>query len=177
MQITITARHFDLTNAIRDYVENACEKLDKYFDQIINIHLTLSLEKGRNRVEMSLHASHYNLHCEAEERDMYLAVGIAIEKMEVQLKKLKDKVTDHQKKRLKEETHFVYANLFQNQPNSQPKKMIKTKRIVAEVMTVDDAMDKFQTLKDPYLIFKNVESDRINVLVKKDDEHFKLLEP
>jgi len=172
MQITITARHFDLTNAIRDHVEQACEKLSRYFDQIINIHMTLSLENNRNNVEMSLHASHFSLQSESEEMDMYLALDTAIDKMESQIKKLKDKVTDHQKKK----AHYVYANLFEK-GNENPKRRVKTKRIVAEVMSIHEAMEMFDNIKDPYFIFKNEQTDRINVLVKKDETHFKLLEP
>ncbi len=177
MQITITARHFDLTNAIRDHVEEACEKLEKYFDHIINVHLTLSLEGSRNHVEMSLHASHFSLQSEAEDHDMYLAVDTVIDKMESQIKKLKDKVTDHQKKRLKEDLHFVYADLFERHGGDEPRKRLKTKRIIAETYSIDEAMNQIEKTKDSYLIFKNVETDRINVLVKKDDEHFKLLMP
>jgi hypothetical protein len=67
----------------------------------------------------------------------------------------------------------VYANLIEG----QKKKTVKTKRIVAEIMSVDEALDKFEELKEPYLIFKNIETDNINVLVRKDEQHYKLLEP
>jgi len=177
MQITITARHFELTRAIRDHVERACEKLDKYFDHIITVHITLALENNRNVVEMMLHASHFNLQSEAEELDMYLALDTAIDKMEAQIKKLKDKVTDHQKKSLKQDDHYVYANLVERGKSEQPRKTVRTKRIVAEPMSVEEAIDKFEGHDEPYFVFRNIESDRINVLVKKDETHFKLLEP
>ncbi len=176
MQMTITARHFTLTHVIRDHVEKACEKLERYFDQIINIHLTLSIENSRNIAEMSLHASHFNLQSQAEEMDMYIAIDVAIDKMEAQVKKLKDRVTQHQKKKILGREQFVYSNLFQRN-NDKPKKMIKTKRMIPDILSIDEAMDKFDTHKDPYLIFKNVETDRINVLVKKDELHYKLIEP
>ena len=177
MQITITARHFELTKAIRDHVEKACDKLEKYFDHIINVHVTLALENNRNLVEMSLHASHFNLQSEAEELDMYLALDSAIDKMEGQIKKLKEKVTDHQKKSLKKDAYYVYANLVERGQSSEPRKTVRTKRIVAEPMSVEEAIDKFEDIKEPYFVFRNLESDRINVLVKKDETHFKLLEP
>ncbi len=174
MQITITARHFDLTNAIRDYIEDATGKVDKYFDHIINVHYVLSLENNRNKVEMILNIPKNNLKCEATEKDMYLAIDYSIDKMEQRIKKLKGKWSDHHKKSLKESASFVYANLIRNDDR---RKIIKIKRILAEDMTVHDALDRFDEIKDPYLIFKNVETDRINVLIKRDDEHFKLIEP
>ena len=177
MQITITARHFDLTKTIRDYVQESCEKLSKYFDQIIHVHMILSLENNRNIVEMSLHASKFNLQSEGEEMDMYMAIGNAIEKMEVQIKKLKDKVTDHQKKSIKQNPDFFYSNFFEKIVDSPNKRMVKTKRIQAETMSVSDAIDSLSHKDTPYMIFKNLETDKVNVLVKKSDELFKLIEP
>jgi putative sigma-54 modulation protein len=177
MQITITARHFNLTKAIRDTIEDSCEKLSRYFDQIVNIHITLSLESSRNIVDMTLHASKFNLQAQAEAMDMYLAINEAIDNMEAQIKKLKDKVTDHQKKRIKDDPRFVYDNLYVHNSNEKTKRVIKTKRMVADIMTVDEAADKIEETEDTFLIFRNVETDRINVLVKQDKNHFKVLEP
>ncbi|MBN2461089.1 MAG: ribosome-associated translation inhibitor RaiA [Candidatus Cloacimonetes bacterium] len=175
MQITITARHFELTKAIRDHVEHASEKLKKYFDHIINVHFILSLDNGQNNAEMMLHIPKNNLKSIAEANDMYLAIDSAVDRMEAQVKKLKGRWSDHQKKKsLKENSHFVYANLIER---GQKRKIIKTKRILAEVMTVQEAIDQFENVEDPYYIFKNIETDRINVLVKMNEDHYKLIEP
>ncbi|MBC8385365.1 MAG: ribosome-associated translation inhibitor RaiA [Candidatus Cloacimonetes bacterium] len=174
MQITITARHFDLTNAIRDHIEDATEKLSKYFDHIINVHFILALDNNRNKAEMILNIPKSNLKSEASEKDMYLTIDDAVEKMEYQIKKLKGKWSNHQKKNLRENSHFVYANLIEKK---NPRKTIRTKRINADSMTIMEAMDMFENISDSYFIFKNIKTDRINVLVKKDEDHYKLLEP
>ena len=174
MQITITARHFDLTNAIRDHIQESCQKLEKYFDHIIHVNFVLSYENNRNHTEMMLHIPKNNLKSEAEEKNMYLAIDLAIEKMEQQVKKLKGKWSDHQKRSLKDSTSFVYANLIEKK---EKRKTIKIKRIPADVMTVFDAIDEYENRKKPYLIFRNAETDRVNVLVKRDEEHYKLIEP
>ncbi len=175
MQIIITARHFDLTNTIRDHVESECEKLGKYFDQIMNAHFVLSLENNRNNVEMIFSIPRNSLKSVASASDMYVAINDAVDKMENQIKKLKGKWFDHKKKKsLSESSQFVYANLIEK---AKSRKTVRTKRILAEVMTVHEALDKFEDISDSYFIFKNIETDRINVLVKKDEEHFKLIEP
>lgn len=174
MHITITARHFELTKAIRDHVEDACEKLERYFDQIVNVQITLALENSRNIVEIALHAAKFNLQSNAEEMDMYVAIDLAIDKMEHQIKKLKDKVTDHQKRSLKDDTHFVHANLYERKDKKD--KIIRTKRIPAEIMTVEEAIAVFEKIEDNYFIFKNMETDRVNVLVRNDNNFFKLIE-
>jgi len=173
MQTTITARHFGLTNAIRDHIEDACQKLEKYFDHIIKVSFVLSLENNLNHVEMNLHIPKNQMICEASEKNMYLAIDSAIDKMEQQVKKVKGKWAKHQRKSLKE-TSFVYANLIEK---TEKKNTIKIKRIPADVMTVDDAISNFEDTNIPYYIFKNAETDRVNVLVKRDDQHYKLIEP
>ena len=178
MQITITARHFELTKAIRDYVETSCLKLKKYFDHIITVHATLALENSRNICELSLHAAKFSLQSQAEEMDMYLSIDNAVEKMEGQIKKLKDRITDHQKRALKEQfDDFSRATDIQVDAVDRKKKTIKTKRVVTEIMTVSEALELLEKSKEEYLIFKNIETDRINVLVPKDHEVYKLLEP
>ncbi|HNZ07154.1 MAG: ribosome-associated translation inhibitor RaiA [Candidatus Cloacimonetes bacterium] len=178
MQITITARHFELTKAIRDYVETSCLKVKKYFDHIIHVHVTLALENNRNICELTLHASRFNLQSQAEEMDMYLSIDNALDKMEAQIKKLKDRVTDHQKKALKEQFNdFSRATEIQVNTESRARKTLKTKRVVPEIMDVQEALEKIDELKEEFLIFKNVETDRLNVLVKRDAEHYKLFEP
>ncbi|MDO9577453.1 MAG: ribosome-associated translation inhibitor RaiA [Candidatus Cloacimonadales bacterium] len=175
MQISITARHFHLTNAIRDHINDSVVKLEKYFDNIMTAHFVLSFENNQNNVELVLHAPKHNLISVTSEKDMYLAVDNAVDKMEQQIKKMKDKWSDyHYKKSLKDNAHFVYANLIER---GNDKKTIKIKRILAEDMTVREALDRFDEIDEPYLIFKNIETDRVNVLVKKGEDHYKLIEP
>lgn len=179
MQITITARHFELTKAIRDYVESSCQKLNRYFDHIINIHASLSLEDNRNICELSLHAPRYVLKSQAEEMDMYLAIDSAVDKLEVQIKKLKDRITDHQKKKPLKEQFISYSHesdIIVN-PENHTRKTIKTKRTVAETLSLQEALDKLDRQKENFLIFRNVETDKLNVLVKKDEQNYKLIEP
>lgn len=178
MQITITARHFELTKAIRDYVETSCLKLNKYFDQIIVVHAILALENSRNLCELSLHAGKFGLQSQSEEMDMYLAIDSAIDKMETQIKKLKDRVTDHQKRALKEQFRdFSRASDILVNTEDSVRRTIKTKRVPTEPLEIHEAIEKINTLKEDFLIFRNIETDSINVLVKRDNENFKLFEP
>jgi putative sigma-54 modulation protein len=108
---------------------------------------------------------------------LYLAIDNTIEKMESQIKKLKDRVTDHQKKSVKDMDEFSRASLYHGINANEPKKLIKTKRVITETLSVQEAIEKLSESEDGYYIFKNVETDGINVLVRKDETHFKLFEP
>ncbi|MCK4696578.1 MAG: sigma 54 modulation/S30EA ribosomal C-terminal domain-containing protein, partial [Candidatus Cloacimonetes bacterium] len=108
------------------------------------------------------------------EKNMYLAIDTSVDKMEQQIKKMKDKWSNHHKKGLKENSRFVYANLIER---GSSRKTVKIKRILAEGMSVHEALEKFDEIDDSYFIFKNEVTDRVNVLIKKDKEHYKLIEP
>jgi putative sigma-54 modulation protein len=87
MNITTTARHYDLAPSLKDYAEGKVEHLKKYFDHIVNAHLIFSLEKYRQRVEITLHVNGKDFVTVQESEDMYLSVDRAIEKLEEQLKR------------------------------------------------------------------------------------------
>lgn len=178
MQITITARHFELTKAIRDYVESSCLKLKKYFDQIITIQVTLALENSRNICELSMQAGRFSLQSQAEEMNMYLSIDNGLDRLEGQIKKLKDRVTDHQKRALKDQfSNFSRASDFTVSQVDNVRTTIKTKRVVTESLDIREAIEKMNEVREDFFIFRNIETDRINVLVKKDNENFKLFEP
>lgn len=87
MNVTTTARHYDLAPSLKDYAEGKVLNLKKYFDHIVNVHVIFSLEKYRQRVEITLHANGKDFVTVQESEDMYLSVDRAIEKLEEQLKR------------------------------------------------------------------------------------------
>ena len=169
MQITITARHFDLTNAIRDHVDGSCTKLERYFDHIITANFILSLEKNGNKVELMLHAPKHNLKCESVEKNMYLAIDNAVDKMEQQVKKMKDKWADHNKKSLKENYHFVYADLIER---NEGKKTVKIKRISPKSATrtiIHQIVSNLEVFSSRNCFSRVLPEKRSGTVVKKEE--------
>ncbi len=91
MNISTTARHYDLAPALKDYTEEKVQHLKRYFDHIVNAHVVFSLEKYRHKVEITLHVNGRDFASEEESEDMYVSVDRSIEKLESQLKRHKDK--------------------------------------------------------------------------------------
>mgnify|MGYP003578715763 CR=1 FL=1 len=87
MNITTTARHYDLPPSLKDYSEGKVLNLKKYFDHIVTAHIIFSLEKYRQRVEITLHVNGKDFISLQESEDMYLSVDRAIGKLEEQLKR------------------------------------------------------------------------------------------
>jgi putative sigma-54 modulation protein len=94
MKFQITSRHFDLTPEIRAFAEERVEKLKRYFEQIIDVSVILSIEKHRNAAEITLHTNGQNLVGTSEAPEMKAAIDGAVDRIETQLRKHKDRLTD-----------------------------------------------------------------------------------
>ncbi|MDH3197270.1 MAG: ribosome-associated translation inhibitor RaiA [Candidatus Krumholzibacteria bacterium] len=92
MNITTTARHYDLTPALKDYAEGKVQNLKRYFDHIVNANLIFSLEKYRHRFEVTLHVNGRDFVGVEESDDMYLSVDRSVDKLEAQLRKHKGRL-------------------------------------------------------------------------------------
>jgi len=98
MQINIAGHHIELTNSLRDYVESKLEKLERHFDQVVDVNVILSVEKLRQKAEATVHLSGTNVFAEDTQEDMYAAIDGLIDKLDRQVKKHKEKMTNHHKR-------------------------------------------------------------------------------
>ena len=92
MNISSTARHYDLAPALKDYAEEKVLNLKKYFDHIVTAHVIFSLEKYRHKVEITLHVNGKDFASTEETDDMYMSVDRSVDKLERQLRRHKEKV-------------------------------------------------------------------------------------
>lgn len=95
MQINITGHQLDVTPALREYVESKFERLIRHFDQITNVHVILEIEKERHKAEATLNVARGDIFADSEKESMYAAIDDMTDKLDRQLKKHKEKLTDH----------------------------------------------------------------------------------
>jgi putative sigma-54 modulation protein len=95
MQISLTGNHVDLTDPLREYVNTKMERLERHFDIVQDIHVVLSVEKLRHKAEATLHIIGGNLFADSVQEDMYAAIDSLTDKLDRQVKKHKEKMTDH----------------------------------------------------------------------------------
>jgi putative sigma-54 modulation protein len=95
MQISISGHHMDITHALKEYVDNKFSRLERHFDYMINIHVILTVEKERQKAEATILIRHGNVYADTENDDMYSAIDSLVDKLDRQLKKHKEKITDH----------------------------------------------------------------------------------
>jgi len=95
MQLNITGHHVDVTPALRDYVAAKLQRLERHFDHVTDIHCILTVEKLLHKAEATIHLSGSTIHADSTEKDMYAAIDGLIDKLNRQVRKHKEKMTDH----------------------------------------------------------------------------------
>ncbi|PIE43207.1 MAG: ribosomal subunit interface protein [Gammaproteobacteria bacterium] len=94
MQLNISGHHVDLTDALKEYVSNKIKRLERHFDNISNVQVTLSVEKQRQTAEATMHLSGTDIHATSENEDMYAAIDALSDKLDRQILKHKEKTVD-----------------------------------------------------------------------------------
>jgi len=85
----------DITPALRSYIENKFERLERHFEQMTNVHVILSIEKERQKAEATIHVNRGNIYADSQHEDMYAAIDALVDKLDRQVKKHKEKLTNH----------------------------------------------------------------------------------
>jgi len=95
MDVTVAGHHVDVTDSLREYVESKMGRLERHSDQMTDIHCILTVEKLEHRAEATIHLSGGTIHADSVEENMYAAVDTLIDKLDRQVIKHKEKLTDH----------------------------------------------------------------------------------
>ena len=95
MDVTVAGHHVDVTDSLREYVESKMARLERHSDQMTDIHCILTVEKLEHRAEATIHLNGGTIHADSVEQNMYAAVDTLIDKLDRQVKKHKEKLTDH----------------------------------------------------------------------------------
>jgi putative sigma-54 modulation protein len=95
MQISLTGHHVDVTDALRSYVDSKFERLERHFDHVIDVHVILSVEKLDQKAEATIQLNGASVFADATHQDMYAAIDGLVDKLDRQVKKHKEKLTNH----------------------------------------------------------------------------------
>ena len=106
MNINLTGHHVDITEPLRDYVNSKFDRLERHFDHVTDVHVVLGVEKLRHKAEATMHLSGSTLFADSIEEDMYAAIDGLVDKLDRQVKKHKEKLTDHHRSEGSIKTQF-----------------------------------------------------------------------
>jgi putative sigma-54 modulation protein len=191
MQLSVTFRHMEASEAVRQYAREKVEKIKKYFPDPIFAHVVVGTERGyQHAVDVHIQL-HNGLAIKGHEttEDMYSSIDLVMAKIERQVRRYKDKIRHHKAREGLSEMAVFYHELEPHHDEAQagaspaaepappPRKRIsKTEKLTAPALHVDDAVMQLDLIAKPFLVFKNADSGHINVLYRRDDGGYGLIE-
>jgi len=172
-------RNVDVTEALKNYVERKTERLDRYFDQIVDAKVVLSLAgsphvERRAKAEIQLNVPGGIIRVEESDPDMYAAIDRAVEVLEKQLKRFKGRMMGKRHSGLGAPPAPVAAE--EEEEPFEPE-IVRVKRFEMKPMTPEDAALQMEALGHAFFVFRNADTDEINVIYRRHDGNYGLIEP
>lgn len=183
LHVVVTGRHMDVTPALRQYAEEKLGKLVRYFEQVQEAQVVLSVERhdrlGKAQVvEVTVWGDGIILRGEEASEDMYASIDLVVEKLRKQIEKYRSRVI--QKRRIdesrKRHRRAVSAEAALRAGPSEPS-VVRIKRFAMKPMTVEDAVIQMELLGHSFFVFRSAETEEVNVLYRRTDGQFGLIEP
>jgi putative sigma-54 modulation protein len=171
MQISVTFRQIEPSEALKNYVTERLNKFKRYLDGPVEAHVVLGLEKFRHLADVTIDSNGRIIKGRDENADMYAAIDLVMDKIDMQLKKLRDKLRDVKGDRSR-------AAVSVAAPEESPEMpQVRRKKVEVPALELADALEMMQRGNDNLLVFTNVTNGALGILQRRQDGQFVLLEP
>ncbi|MFU0824844.1 ribosome hibernation-promoting factor, HPF/YfiA family [Clostridium sp.] len=175
MNITVSGKNIVVTDGLREAVERKISKLEKYFSPNIEADITLSVQKNRQIVEVTIPFNGVILRAEEANEDMYAAIDLVLEKLERQIRKQKTKL---EKRKYGDSLRFQFIPEYvPDDDDDIESKIVRTKKFAIKPMSHEEAVLQMELLGHNFFVYKNADTDEVNVLYKRKDGQYGLIEP
>lgn len=173
MRIIISGKNVEITDGLRKAVETKIGKLSRYFSAGTEVYVTLSVEKERQKIEVTVPVKGNIIRSEQTSNDMYVSIDLVEEIIERQLKKYKKKLIAQQQSSASFQPDYL-ENDFEE---DEEVKIVRTKRFDIKPMYPEDACVQMELLGHSFFVFCNAETDQVNVVYKRKGNTYGLIEP
>jgi putative sigma-54 modulation protein len=179
MQINVTFRHIEPSDALRSYAEEKIARARKHLEEPVEAHVTLKVEKFRHIAEVTIDANGSIINGAEETDDMYSAIDLVADNIENQIRKNKEKQRD--RKSGNSRKGFAAAAMGPDavepeEEDAEPQ-IVRSERYYAKPMDIDEAVMQLKISADEFIVFTNRSTSRINVLYRRKDGRYGLIEP
>ena len=175
MKFIIIGKNIDVTPGLKDAVESKLGKLQRYFTPDTEIHVTLSVQKEQQKIEVTIPVKGHIIRSEQESNDMYVSIELVEEVIERQLKKYKNKLID--KKRNVADFAPEYVDEDEEIFEEEEVKIIRAKKFGIKPMNAEEACVQMELLGHEFYVFLNSDTNEVNVVYKRRDGAYGLIEP
>lgn len=174
MKVSIYGKNMQLTDALKDAAIKKVKRLDKFFQQEVEAKVVLSVEKKIQKVEVTIPFNGRIVRVEEYSDDMYSSIDEAVESLEQQIRKHKTKLQD----KYQSSESIKFENIEPLDDDEQEEfKIVKTKRFAVKPMSIEEAVLQMDLLKHNFFVFLNADSEEVNVVYKRKDNNYGLIEP
>lgn len=175
MKFTIIGRKIEVKNKVKDYVEKKLSKLDKFFKEEAEARVVLGKIKDNDYIEASIYAAGMIYRAEVTDADMFAAIDKIIDVIERQIRKNKTRLEKKIKKEALDDIMINGGNFDDEEDNSEFD-IVKTKRFIVKPMSVEEAILQMNLLGHSFFIFKNMDTDEMNIVYKRKDKKYAVIE-
>jgi putative sigma-54 modulation protein len=175
MQTSVTFKNIDPSENLKSYVGEKLDRFDKYLYNPAEANVVLSVEKFRHMAEINIIGDRLNIYGKEVTDDMYSAIDIALDKLEKQIKKNKEKIRKYRggsksntKENIVEDTPFL---------DDEASRQVIVRNIEYKPMDVEEAIMQMSLVNDNFLVFTDARSNRVNVLYRRKDGNYGLIQP
>ena len=173
MRFIITGRNIDVTEGLKSAVEEKLGKLDRFFAVETEVNVTLSVEKERQKIEVTIPVKGNIIRSEQVSSDRYVSIDLVEEVIERQLKRYKNKIVDKQQNA----SEFAPEYIEKEYEDEEEIKIIRSKRFGIKPMVPEEACVQMELLGHNFFVFLNAETNEVNVVYKRKGNTFGLIEP
>ena len=175
MQTSVTFKNLDSSDTLKSYVGEKLDRFDRLLDNPAEANVVLWVEKFRHIAEISINGDRLTINGKEETNDMYSAIDMVLDKLEKQIKKNKQKIRERRPGVKGKNITLMEADI--NLPDEELVREVKIKHIEYKPMDVEEAVLQMDLLNNSFLVFTNARSDQVNVLYRRKDGHYGLIQP
>ena len=176
MKISVTFKNTEGEDWQKEYIDKKLKKVERYVDNPVETHVILSVEKFRNAAEINLMSDGLNVNAKEEAKDMYLAIDNAVEKIESQLKKHKEKNRDYKANAVRVEEISPVELLPDDIEDALGVKVVETRKLVLKPMSLEDAIMEIETSRNRFLVYRDSYTENVSIIYRRDDGNYGLIE-
>jgi putative sigma-54 modulation protein len=172
MRVTVIGKNIDVTPALKEIVERKISKLDRYFKPNVEARATLTVQKNSQIFEVTIPFNGVILRCEESTDDMYKSIDLVETKLERQIRKQRTKLQRRNNESLRFNSFDEVA--FEEDDEGE---IVKVKKFNIKPMSAEEAILQMELVEHNFFVFKDADTDNVNVIYKRKDGNYGLLEP
>jgi putative sigma-54 modulation protein len=177
MKISVRGKNIEATPALIDYAHKRLGKLDKHFDQTADVQVVLSVIREDHIVEVTVNLNGLIIRGEESTGDMYASIDMVVDKLERQVKKYKTRMNKSLRKRGMRVISEMHAATEAEERAEEEPVLVKTKRFPLKPMSTEEAILQMDLLGHNFFVFASSDSNSVNVVYRRNDGNYGLIEP